>query len=211
MRSLILIATLSLTGTAYAAEPPFPCGDLNTDGQVTASDAQRALTVAVGLWEASLDLADTDMDLRITVLDALNILRAAVGLPARMDCPEWWEIWVVNETAVSAMQFAVHGMPWLNATPHETGIDTPLCFDGGSMDTHTIILRDDGALGFGFLRLDPLPMPRPIFSCLTEPRWAGHEAEAEDIEAFYWPMDQEHPSSPDPFPVVQIVRLGTYP
>ena len=54
-------------------------GDLDGDGEVTVSDALRALRMAARLAEAD-DAADVDGDGEVTVSDALAILRAAVGL-----------------------------------------------------------------------------------------------------------------------------------
>lgn len=56
-------------------------GDLDGDGEVTVSDALRALRMAAKLIEDD-DAADVDGDGSITVADALLLLRAAVGLAA---------------------------------------------------------------------------------------------------------------------------------
>ena len=60
-------------------------GDLDDDGQITASDARGALRIAVGLDECApgsslFHYADIDTDDKITASDARIILRAAVGL-----------------------------------------------------------------------------------------------------------------------------------
>ena len=54
-------------------------GDLDGDGEVTVSDALRALRMAAKLAEAD-EAADVDGDGSVTVADALAILRVAVGL-----------------------------------------------------------------------------------------------------------------------------------
>ena len=60
-------------------------GDLDSDGQITASDARGALRIAVGLDECApnsnlFHFADIDTDDMITASDARIILRVAVGL-----------------------------------------------------------------------------------------------------------------------------------
>lgn len=54
-----------------------PPGDVNADGQINAADAARALAVAGGLSNDPLEaaLADMDGDGRVTMADALGILR----------------------------------------------------------------------------------------------------------------------------------------
>ena len=64
-------------------------GDLDGDGEITVSDALRALRIAAKLaeeTEQSLGIADIDRDGKITVADAIQILRAAVQLVNR---EEW--------------------------------------------------------------------------------------------------------------------------
>ncbi len=56
-------------------------GDLDYDGRITASDARKALRIAVEREPADADLrkrADVDLDGKITAADARHILRAAV-------------------------------------------------------------------------------------------------------------------------------------
>ena len=64
-------------------EPAGKKGDLDGDGEITVSDALRALRIAAKLAEATesdLRLGDTDGDGAITVADALAILRVAAKL-----------------------------------------------------------------------------------------------------------------------------------
>ena len=73
---------VSEAAAALVAKPAVK-GDADRDGEVTVSDALRALRFAAKLDEAdeySLSICDVDGDGEITVTDALAILRAAVGL-----------------------------------------------------------------------------------------------------------------------------------
>ena len=58
---------------------PGVCGDLNSDGVVTAADALIALEIAAGS-RPNDPAADVDGDEQVTSLDALMILQAAAGL-----------------------------------------------------------------------------------------------------------------------------------
>ena len=71
-------ATLVYAFKIEHSVPPVK-GDLDGDGEVTVSDALRALRIAASLAEAD-DAADVDGDGEVTVADALAILRAAVGI-----------------------------------------------------------------------------------------------------------------------------------
>ncbi len=60
-----------------------PLGDIDMDGSVSASDARKALRIAVGLEEKTdqaVMLADYDQDGTVSASDARTILRVAVGL-----------------------------------------------------------------------------------------------------------------------------------
>ena len=64
-------------------EPEQAAGDLDNDGEITVSDALRALRIAAKLAEATpeaLRIGDVDGDGEITVSDALRILRVAAKL-----------------------------------------------------------------------------------------------------------------------------------
>lgn len=64
------------------------CGFPVTDGaKPAASDALRALRVAVGSVECDLCVCDVNDNGGVTTTDALVILRAAVGLDVSLDCP----------------------------------------------------------------------------------------------------------------------------
>jgi hypothetical protein len=64
------------------------CGFPVTDGaKPAASDALRALRVAVGNGECDLCVCDVNDNGGVTTTDALVILRAAVGLDVSLDCP----------------------------------------------------------------------------------------------------------------------------
>ena len=82
----LLTLTASFAITAGAAQR----GDIDADGVVTPADARLALRCSVGLpkkddpasgfSEKEKDLADMDMDLRVSAADARAILRTAVRL-----------------------------------------------------------------------------------------------------------------------------------
>ena len=64
-------------------KPEYVVCDVDFDGEITVSDALRALRIAAGLDEAdelTRAAADADSDGEITVADALAILRKALGL-----------------------------------------------------------------------------------------------------------------------------------
>ena len=82
-QSVIDAAAQALSEAAAALEEKTFKGDLDGDGDVTVSDALRALRFAAGLAEAdenALRSGDIDGDGAITVSDALAILRVAVKL-----------------------------------------------------------------------------------------------------------------------------------
>lgn len=64
------------------------CGDANTDGRVTATDALIILRKAVGTsLSCPLPRCDTDGNRSIVSSDALRTLRFAVGQHVTLDCP----------------------------------------------------------------------------------------------------------------------------
>ena len=66
-------------------------GDVDNDGQVSASDARLVLRAAVGLEMLTNDQfvsADTDFDDKISASDARMILRASVGLEVLSNNPD---------------------------------------------------------------------------------------------------------------------------
>ncbi|MBQ8209834.1 MAG: dockerin type I repeat-containing protein [Clostridia bacterium] len=86
--SLLLCLCFALTPVcAYAAQFPdetlIMMGDVNCDGEITASDARTALRISADLEEQSdLDMLsiDTDANGEITAADARNILRKSASL-----------------------------------------------------------------------------------------------------------------------------------
>ena len=65
----------------------FVMGDIDRDGEVTVSDALRALRFSVGITVPADDetvIGDMDRDGSITVTDALAILRLSVGLVSEL-------------------------------------------------------------------------------------------------------------------------------
>ncbi len=68
--------------------PTAACGDPSGDGQVTATDALRALQAAVGSSFCDLFFCDVNRDGKITATDAARILSNAVGTATLLACPE---------------------------------------------------------------------------------------------------------------------------
>ncbi len=84
---MVLLATVVIVGNklipATAEAASYKMGDVDNDGEVTASDARLALRAAVGLENFTADQtkrADMDKDGDVTAQDARLILRTAVGL-----------------------------------------------------------------------------------------------------------------------------------
>jgi hypothetical protein len=75
----------STTTTTLGSEAA--CGDGNTDGSVTATDALLALSTAVQTASCPLCLCDVDLSSGVTATDALRMLNAAVGVPLTLECP----------------------------------------------------------------------------------------------------------------------------
>ena len=63
------------------------CGDANDDGEVSATDALKALRGAVGTGDCDLELCDFSGDGELAASDALGILRLSVGQPVVGNCP----------------------------------------------------------------------------------------------------------------------------
>lgn len=63
------------------------CGDTNTDGTISASDALFVLRAAVGSKPCPLPVCDYTGDGKIAASDALAILRKAVGQNVASKCP----------------------------------------------------------------------------------------------------------------------------
>jgi len=73
-------------GTTILISGPM-CGDTDGSGDVTASDALRALQAAVGVGSCALDFCDVvNADGDVTASDALAILQRAVGIPVAIAC-----------------------------------------------------------------------------------------------------------------------------
>ena len=87
---LALCVLLSAAPAVFAAKADDASlcllGDVDGDGDVTASDARLALRAAVSLEKLTVTqtaLADADRDGKVTAADARLILRAAVSLEDR--------------------------------------------------------------------------------------------------------------------------------
>lgn len=74
-------------GTTTTTLPAERCGDANEDGNITSSDALRALKAAVGTTACSLTRCDYNGDGHLSASDALAILRVAVGQVVPTKCP----------------------------------------------------------------------------------------------------------------------------
>jgi hypothetical protein len=88
MRIALLVSSLVAT-LAPCALAASPCGDCNHDGQVSVLDAQRAAQIAVGLVTSTMpdDLTCAVQGAAgIDILDALEIARYSLGLPASLAC-----------------------------------------------------------------------------------------------------------------------------
>jgi hypothetical protein len=67
--------------------PQVLCGDADSSGAVSSTDALIALNAAVGLAVCESCLCDVNASGGITASDAQTLLAAAVGLPADLTCP----------------------------------------------------------------------------------------------------------------------------
>ena len=67
------------------------CGDANSNSEVSASDALRALQTAVASASCPLWLCDYNGSGSVSASDALAILGAAVGQPTTPACPPAWD------------------------------------------------------------------------------------------------------------------------
>jgi hypothetical protein len=63
------------------------CGDANTDGNITATDALVALRTSIALEQCPTCICDANGNAAINATDALVLLRVAVGLPDPLACP----------------------------------------------------------------------------------------------------------------------------
>jgi len=63
------------------------CGDADSSGALSSTDALIALNAAVGLAVCETCLCDVNDSGGITASDAQALLAAAVGLPAELVCP----------------------------------------------------------------------------------------------------------------------------
>ncbi len=63
------------------------CGDANSDGRITATDALAVLKNAVGLGVCSAAVCDVNSSGGVTATDALLVLQKAVGVAVTLDCP----------------------------------------------------------------------------------------------------------------------------
>lgn len=75
--------TVSSTTSTLATTP---CGDLNGDGKVTASDALAVLQAAVGLSSCDPVSCDVDGNGETSAADALRVLQYAVGDSVTLPC-----------------------------------------------------------------------------------------------------------------------------
>ena len=73
--------------TPTIVAPSATCGDVNTDGNISATDALLALKAAVGSRSCPLSACDANGSMSLSAGDALLILKVAVGTPTAMDCP----------------------------------------------------------------------------------------------------------------------------
>ena len=82
-------STTVLPPTTSSTMPFVPCGDPNSDGKFTASDALYVLRAAVGSLSCAASVCDVQGRNGINAADALLLLRIAVGLltPDVVDCP----------------------------------------------------------------------------------------------------------------------------
>ncbi|MCD4654437.1 dockerin type I repeat-containing protein, partial [bacterium] len=63
-------------------------GDVNLNGQLTASDAQLAFLITLGLYEPTFEeecAADCNGDLSVTAADAQDIFYAVIGIGSCVD------------------------------------------------------------------------------------------------------------------------------
>lgn len=109
LMSIMLLASLFSGMSVFVnAQADYSKGDFDSDGEITVSDALRALRVAAGISEASAEavsVGEIDGDGEITVSDALEILRVAIGMAAPF----------VSETEVTFDNVRVYGRNYSDA------------------------------------------------------------------------------------------------
>jgi hypothetical protein len=71
----------------FLAGPQVLCGDADSDGAVTSTDALAALQAAVGSTFCAPCICDVDDSGGITASDARGLLAVATGLPLELACP----------------------------------------------------------------------------------------------------------------------------
>jgi len=86
------------------------CGDANSDGEVTTSDALMVLRYAVGRADiCPMSACDVDHSRGVTASDALRVLRAAVGIASNLSCGNPVELVfrLLDSVTVGALQFSL--------------------------------------------------------------------------------------------------------
>ena len=63
-----------------------PCGDTDADDDIDTTDAMISLSAAVGLADCALLFCDVNSNGTLSVIDALAVLKATVGLPITLHC-----------------------------------------------------------------------------------------------------------------------------
>jgi len=84
------------------------CGDVDQDGDVTASDALAILQVAIGLGaDCRYSQCDTDGDNMIVATDAIRTLQSALGLWDGLDCDLMVTLMLENAADLTELDLAV--------------------------------------------------------------------------------------------------------
>jgi hypothetical protein len=78
--TLTMITTTTISPDAGCADPVLPYGES------TVSDALYVLAGAVGRHGCDPCLCDTDASGTVTALDAMTVLKSAVGFPVLLQC-----------------------------------------------------------------------------------------------------------------------------
>jgi hypothetical protein len=87
MRAVLAVVVVLLASAPAGAQFLNICGDADHDAHITSGDAVIALRASAQLGNACpLRVCDVNADERLSVTDAVNILRNAASLPAIVAC-----------------------------------------------------------------------------------------------------------------------------
>ncbi len=160
---------------------PLICGDVDSNGVVTATDSRRVLESAVGLSDHCAGrLCDVDGNSRVTATDAQLVLGYAVGVDIELQCMMPVIVSIDSDQAFGALQFTIDYAA------------TGSTFMGNGADVYCINLVEDGALvsfnnmtdtsqlHVGVVSVGAVQGPLDVLACSFYP--TGDSLSAEDFQ-----------------------------